>query len=299
MSATTYTNTSFAVLGLNGNITPYIIDALSKHPGVKKLIVLSRPSSSASKPSSLPANVELIQVDYNDHAALIDIFKKNATDVVISTLSNAAIWDAQKKSALAAKEAGVKLFAPSEYGIVTIGLAGKGPRGNPLADKDEFAEYLKSIELPYARFFTGMWLRYAPWAIGYDANQKVNILGKGETPISFTAEEDTAGFIAHITTTLPLSKLSNAHFRLEGERLTIRQIAEKLDKPIEYVQAIPGSNSELRTAIVSQCEKGAGSTGWDHLKQEENPKDSEEGAGSANKLWEGHVWKKLEDVVKL
>ncbi|KAK7460417.1 hypothetical protein VKT23_009137 [Stygiomarasmius scandens] len=190
MSATTYTNTSFVVLGLNGNITPYIIDALSKHPGVKKLVVLSRPSSSSSKPSkpsSLPAKAELVQVDYNDHTALVDIFKKNSTDVVISTLSNAAIWDAQKKSALAAKEAGVKLFSPSEYGIVTIGLAGS------LADKDEFAEYLKSIELPYARFFTGMWHRYAPWAIGYDANQKVNILGKGETPISFTAEEDTAG----------------------------------------------------------------------------------------------------------
>ncbi|THU99929.1 hypothetical protein K435DRAFT_837493 [Dendrothele bispora CBS 962.96] len=296
MSPTTYTHTSFAVLGLNGNITPFIIDALSKHPGVKKLIVLSRPSSST--PPSLPANAEVIQVDYNDHAALVEIFKKNSTEVVISTLSNAAIWDAQKKSALAAKEAGVKLFVPSEYGIVTIGFAGKGA-GNPFVDKDEFAEFLKSIELPYARFFTGMWLRYVPWAIGYDANQKVNILGKGETPISFTAEEDTAGFIAHVTTTLPLTRLSNAHFRLEGERLTTRQIADRLSKPFEYVQAIPGSNSELRTAIVGQCETGAGSTGWDRLKQEENRSDSEEGAGSANKLWEGHVWLKLEDVVQL
>ncbi|KAK7460418.1 hypothetical protein VKT23_009138 [Stygiomarasmius scandens] len=105
-------------------------------------------------------------------------------------------------------------------------------------------------------------------------------------------------FIAHVTTTLPLSRLSNSHFRLEGECLTIRQIAERLNKPIEYVQTIPGPNSEFRTAILGQCEKGAGSTGWDHLKQEENPRDSEEGAGSANKLWEGHVWKKLEDVVK-
>jgi len=43
-------------------------------------------------------------------------------------------------------------------------------------------------------------------------------------------------------------------------------------------------------------EKGAGSTGWDFLKEIENPRDSENGAGSANKLWEGHVWKKLESL---
>ncbi|KAK7460426.1 hypothetical protein VKT23_009145 [Stygiomarasmius scandens] len=293
--STTYTNTSFAVLGSNGNIAPHIIDALSKHSGVKKLIVISRPSS---KSPSLPSNAELVHVDYNEHAALVDIFKKNSTDVVVSAVSGAAILDAQKKAAVAAKEAGVKVFVPTEYGLVTIGFAGKGA-GNPLAEKDEFAGFLKSIQLPYARIFTGLWLQYVPWAIGYDANQKVNILGKGETPVSFTAQEDIGGFIAHALTTLPLSKLSNAHFRLEGDRLTIRQVAEKLNKPIEYVQAIPGSNSELRTAIVSNFETGAGSTGWDPVKQQENPKDSEDGAGSANKLWEGHVWKKLEDVVKL
>jgi hypothetical protein len=132
-ASVSYTNTSFAVLGSNGALGPFIIDALSKHPGVKKLIVFSRPSS--SKPS-LPPNAELITVDYNDHSNLVDVFRKNSTDVVVSTFSHTAIWDAQKKAALAAKEAGVKLFVPSEYGLVTIGHAGKG---GVFSDKDEFA----------------------------------------------------------------------------------------------------------------------------------------------------------------
>jgi saccharopine dehydrogenase-like NADP-dependent oxidoreductase len=136
-STNTNTNTSFAVLGGNGTLSPFIINSLSKQPSVKKLIVLSRASSS-SKPSasSLPANAELISVDYDDHTALVDIFKKYSTDVVISTLSHSASLDAQKKSAAAAKEAGVKLFVPSEYGLVTVGYAGKG---KPLSNKDEFA----------------------------------------------------------------------------------------------------------------------------------------------------------------
>ncbi|KAF5338102.1 hypothetical protein D9758_015383 [Tetrapyrgos nigripes] len=295
-TSSSYTNTSFAVLGSNGAISPYVIEALSKHPGVKKLIVLSRPSS--SKPANFPANAELIPVDYNDHVALVNVFTKHSTEVVVSTLSNTAILDAQQKAAKAAKEAGVKLFAPSEYGVVSVGLAGLG-EGNPLASKDRFAEFLKSIELPYVRYFTGLWLRYVPWIIGYDDNQKVNIIGKGESPISCTAEEDAGGFIAHTLTTLPPSQLSNAHFRLEGERLTIRQIAQRLNKPINPVEAIPGPGSELRTILAKHCEIGAGSTGWDNGKQKENPKDSEEGAGSANKFWEGHVWKKLEEVVSL
>jgi glutamyl-tRNA reductase len=111
-SASANTNTSFAVLGGNGALSPFVINSLSKDAGVKKLIILSRTSS---KSSSLPANAELVSVDYDNHTALVDIYKRYSTDVVISTLSpSASGLAAQKKSAAAAKEAGVKLFVPSE-----------------------------------------------------------------------------------------------------------------------------------------------------------------------------------------
>ncbi|KAF5333941.1 hypothetical protein D9758_018158 [Tetrapyrgos nigripes] len=296
----TNTNTSFAVLGSGGagSISPFIVDALSEQPGVKKLIVLSRSSSQNLASRSLPANAELVPVDYDDHSALVEIFKKYSIDVVVSTLPLPAVLDAQKKAAVAAKEAGVKLFVPSEYGFITFGLAGTG---NILSEKDEFTAFLKSIGLPYSLFFTGAWIRFIPFFIGYESNQKVNIVGKGETPVRFTAEEDLAGFIAHVTTTLPQPRLSNAHFRIQNEHLTLCQLADRLQKPFVFTDYIPGQEpyASLRAFLLSQFEAGTASTGWNHVERRENPKDSDEAAGSANHLWEGHVWKKLEDIVEL
>ncbi|THV02268.1 NAD(P)-binding protein [Dendrothele bispora CBS 962.96] len=292
MSVSSPTNTSFAVLGSSGSLSPYVINALSKQPGVKKVIVLSRPSSSAP---FLPSNVELVRADYGNHSALVELFKKHSIDVVISTLSDSAVMDAQKKLALAAKEAGVKLFVPVEYGFVTIGFAEKGgPK--VWANKDEFAAFLKSIDLPYARVFTGLWNNFTGWLVGYNHNQKVNIVGKGETLASFTAEEDVGGFIAHVTTTFPMPRLAWANFRLEGDRLTLRQIAERFNKPIEFVDSTPEPMAEHRNLLQKAIETGAGSTGWDPVKEKENPPDSDDGAGSANKLWEGHVWKKVDSL---
>jgi len=293
------TYTSFVVLGSGGSLSPYIIDALSKEPDVKKLIVFSRLGSS-SKPIPPSSKAELLQVDYNDHTSLIDIFRTHGTEVIVSTLSTDAVTDDnQKKVALAAKEAGtVKLFFPSEYGVVTHGLGGKGHGW--LSGKDEFKDFLESIDLPYARVFTGVWFRWIPWLTGYNANGKINILkDKGDTPISFTAEEDIGEFIAYVSTHLPPSQLANVRFRLQGERRTTKEIASQLGKPIEFVDAIPGENSEWPTSIATECELGVGSTGYNHELKKDNDVAGPEGAGSGNRFWEGHVWRKIEDVLKL
>jgi hypothetical protein len=50
----------------------------------------------------------------------------------------------------AAKQAGVKLFLPSEFGYPTVGLEeGKGNLGL----KSKFGKYLEEIGLPYLRIF--------------------------------------------------------------------------------------------------------------------------------------------------
>jgi hypothetical protein len=79
---------------------------------------------------------------------LVDAFK--GVQVVISTVGIVALGQ-QKDLARAAKEAGVKLFAPSEYGgqshLIThfVYLA-----------KKEIQDYLKEIKLPYTLFYTGV-----------------------------------------------------------------------------------------------------------------------------------------------
>ena len=89
----------------------------------------------------------MIQVDYSDKESV----KKALTgvDVVISTVPGTAL-DVQPGIAEAAKEAGVKLFVPSEFGGPTEG-ATEGLFGT----KAKIHEQLKPIGIPYALFYTG------------------------------------------------------------------------------------------------------------------------------------------------
>ena len=68
-------------------------------------------------------------------------------------ISMISFWalDQQKDLARAAKEAGVKLFAPSEYG-------GQSHKATDVAypAKKEIQDYLKEIDLPYTLFYTGL-----------------------------------------------------------------------------------------------------------------------------------------------
>lgn len=81
-------------------------------------------------------------------------------DVVISTISSVALG-VQIGIAEAAKEAGVKLFIPSEFGGPTEG-ATEGLFGAKARVQDQ----LKSAGIPYALFYTGphadsLWGPYA------------------------------------------------------------------------------------------------------------------------------------------
>jgi hypothetical protein len=70
-------------------------------------------------------------------------------DVVISTIAWTAI-DVQPKLAEAAKEAGVQLFIPSEFGGPT-----EGETEGYLGAKAKIHGQLKAIGIPYALFYTG------------------------------------------------------------------------------------------------------------------------------------------------
>ena len=102
--------------------------------------------------------MKVIPVDYSNREAI-----KNALtriDVVISTVPPTAL-DVQLGIAEAAKEAGVKLFVPSEFGGVTEG-ATEGVKGSKARVQDQ----LKAVGIPYTLFYTGayadfIWVPYA------------------------------------------------------------------------------------------------------------------------------------------
>ena len=100
----------------------------------------------------------MIPVDYSDKESIKSALA--GIDVVISTIASVALG-LQAGIAEAAKEVGVKLFIPSEFGGPTEG-ATEGLFGTKASVQDQ----LKAVGIPYALFYTGAYadIIWAPYA---------------------------------------------------------------------------------------------------------------------------------------
>jgi len=252
------------------------------------VVLLSRPGSSSK---TVPSGVQVIQVDYADAAAVAEVFKQHKVQVVLSTLTTTASA-AQKSLVDAAKLAAIQLFVPSEYGFPT-----DGQTEGALGAKNEIAAYLKSVNIPSTRIYTGAFIEFIPWITGSGDHGKIRIIGKGEAPVSFTSIADIAGFVAYVLTTLPPSELENRIFRLEGERASLNSLGAQWKTSVEHVDSIAGEGSEFKTVLLTLLDTGAGSTGWDAANKAEG--SGSNAAGSANALWPGHQWKSIKEVHNL
>ncbi|KAF9065347.1 hypothetical protein BDP27DRAFT_1298196 [Rhodocollybia butyracea] len=294
---------SIAIIGA-GTIGTHILRAFLALPNHPKIVVLTR---SNSKPKTLPDDLALVSVpvlpiDYTDVSALTTLFKEHAVDVVICTLPFPAGQKTQFTLAAAAKAAGsVKIFVPSEWSSPTEGAHGRGEK-NLWGLKDEFSEHLKSIELPSTRFYTGLFFGAVPWIGALDVSDDFHIIGKGDKVLSVTSETDIGGFVAHVFTNYPLTspKLFNNSLRIEGQSVTLTEIAEIYGKRITYVPEggkIPARSAEeayVKTVLQTAAEDGQLSNGWDRKSWTYSPGL----AANANKLWPGHVWRTLESTVE-
>ena len=109
-------------------------------------IPLAHQSWQGSK-TSIEGDAKLIPVDYSDKESI----KRALTgiDVVVSVIAQAALG-LQVGIAEAAKEAGVKLFVPSEFGIPS-----EAATEGHIVEKAEILGQLKAVGMPYALFYTG------------------------------------------------------------------------------------------------------------------------------------------------
>ena len=91
----------------------------------------------------------MIQVDYSDKESVKKVL--TGVDVVISTVPHTVTaLNVQPRIAEAAKEAGIKLFVPSEFGGPTEGVT-----EGLFAAKAKVQEQLKAVGIPYTLFYTG------------------------------------------------------------------------------------------------------------------------------------------------
>lgn len=165
-------------------------------------------------------------------------------DVVISTVALTAL-NLQPGIAEAAKEVGVKLFVPSEFGGPTV-----GPKGGSLSMKASIQEQLKAIGIPYALFWTGPFADFI-WAatFGLDVlSGKVFVGGDGSNPIPFTSRPDIARYLSYVLTHLPADQLKNRSFSIRGDT---KEYEAKTGKKVE-VTYIPVSELDARLASNPQ-----------------------------------------------
>jgi len=231
---------NFAVVGA-GEIGGFIIRQLLTDKVTDQL-------SQGSKTSVDPA-AKLIAVDYSNKESI----KRALTgvDVVISTISGTAL-DVQPRIAEAAKEVGVKLFVPSEFGGPTEGVT-EGFFG----DKANIQEQLKAIGIPYALFYTGGFSDYL-WMpqLGFDVTSgKVSVGGDGSNPVAFTSRPDIARYLSFVLTHLPADQLKNRSFAIKGDIKSFNEIFKgyeaKTGKKVE-VAYIPVSELDARLASNPQ-----------------------------------------------
>ncbi|KAJ7119613.1 hypothetical protein C8R44DRAFT_788512 [Mycena epipterygia] len=274
---------SFAIVG-GGTVGMPIVNALAARN--VSVVLLSRQGLAPTK--SVPSGVVVTKVDTSDVTAVAAVFTEHKVDVVISTINTSAV-EAQTVLVDAAKIAGVKLFAPSEFGMTT-----EGQVNNP---KNQVIEHIKTVGIPYARFFNGMLTEFVPFLVGFKEHGKIQIVGKGDVPVSFTSLADVAGFVAYVLTTLPPTEVENRIFRLEGDRACLNDLGPMFKTEVEHLDKITGPMGDMKTYLMTVAGTGVGSTGWDVAKKAEG--SGNHAAGSANALWSDHQWKTIRDVHNL
>ncbi|KAF8270999.1 NAD-binding protein [Lactarius quietus] len=238
---------NFAVVGA-GTIGTFIIHQLltDKAAGtIDDVVVLTRQGSK----STVGTGAKLVTVDYSNKESVKKALA--GVDVLISALPGTAL-DVQPGIAEVAKEAGVKLFVPSEFGGPTEG-ATEGLFGA----KAKIQEQLKAIGIPYALFYSGPFADFI-WApyLGLDiANGKVSVGGDGSKQISFTSRTDIARFVSYVLTHLPADQLKNRSFTMAGDTKSLNEIVKEYEvrtgKKVE-VTYVPVSELDARLASNPQ-----------------------------------------------
>ena len=106
--------------------------------------------------TTIEGDAKVIQVDYSNDESIKHAL--TGVDVVISTISM-AVLNIQGKIAAAAKEADVKLFVLSEFGV-NPEEATEGTKERIHGVKANIQGQLKALGIPYAGFYTGTFADY-------------------------------------------------------------------------------------------------------------------------------------------
>ncbi|KKY14169.1 hypothetical protein UCDDS831_g08384 [Diplodia seriata] len=194
-----------AVAGGSGSVASEVIDQIVARKRHEVTILEQRPTES---PCADKQGIKWIQVDYSDKSSLAQVLR--GTDVVLCFFTGLDYMSAVRNSKNlidASIQAGVKRFAPSEWGSR---LNWSIPH---YRFKDEIREYLEECNsgrprLEYTIFQPGLFTNYfgfpysttrhlsmSPWLIDFD-NRRAITVGAGDFSLCLTTVQDMAFVVA-------------------------------------------------------------------------------------------------------
>ncbi|KAH0752093.1 hypothetical protein KY285_005241 [Solanum tuberosum] len=184
-------------IGGTGYIGKFIVEASAKAGHDTFVLVrestLSNPTKTKLIDTFKSFGVTFVHGDLYDHESLVKAIKQ--VDVVISTVGHALLAD-QVKLIAAIKEAGnVKRFFPSEFGNDVDRVHAVEPAKAAFNTKAQIRRVVEAEGIPFTYVATFFFAGYSlpnlaqPGAAG-PPNDKVVILGDGNTKAVFNKEED-------------------------------------------------------------------------------------------------------------
>ncbi|XDG05331.1 hypothetical protein ABKA04_004946 [Annulohypoxylon sp. FPYF3050] len=248
-----------AIAGGSGQVSQEIIDALlesKKH----QITILSR--REAPTTTQFPSELHWKVVDYNDKKALVEALR--GTHTLLSFVQTLSDPDqrSQKNLIDASIEAGVKRFAPSEYGSKgTVDMSW-------LRVKENIREYLEEVNqkeqvLEYTLFQPGLFLDYLAYpyktskhvdplqsVFDFENRRAIVVEGHEDAIMTLTTVADVAKIVARAVDyegTWP--KIGG----IRGNRVTFSQIIEIGEKlrghpfAVDKVKVEDLANGELKT----------------------------------------------------
>ncbi|KAL6701499.1 hypothetical protein J3F84DRAFT_343068 [Trichoderma pleuroticola] len=254
-----------AIAGGGSAIASNIINAIlatKKH----QLVILSR-----SPQPGLEAQGAIVKVvDYASHEQLTNALRGVHTVFSCIWTYGPAVGTLQIALLEAAKEAGVKRFAPSEWALPAY------DRISYYKSKESVWEAVKKSGLEYTRFITGLWMNV--WAPGAPRDEEVGRAGyKGPAFLvdinssSVTIPGDGSNVIV-VTDMRDIGKYAAAALDFEtwdedsvivGDKFTVSELIDKIEKvtaktfdrsyiSLDAIDAVIAGNPDLETLIIHE-----------------------------------------------
>ena len=237
------------LVGATGNLGPHLANALVQD-GHDVTAVL-RPASFVNKEKTAPLGllgIKIVEGDMDDPSSIKEACQ--GKDIVVSAVGGDHLGQ-QVALAAMAKEAGVKRFVPSEFGVDPISA---GPGICDLFDfKASIQGQIKELGIPTTMIYNNGFMEF--WATGLgqlgpsSPPDSVQVYGSGSTRAYMTSLPDIARYVSAIVAD---PRTENQEVKIQNVSTTqVEMINTWQDLTGKSVEKVPVSAQDLDAIIAS------------------------------------------------